>query len=135
MTQEENSAIWGDRTRRSQKARELIVKGIMQGYLVYADGRVAGWCNAGDKTGYGPIMDNSEFETRKIGKGEIRMSGRRAIPMWKDTLLRTGNWSTNTMVLYPSMKSAVFRWSQKETDSASCRRNCRNRMQAMDTGI
>lgn len=71
LSREENEAMWGDKARRSKKAEELIAGGILQGYLVYDGDEVIGWCNAGDKTGYEPLMENAVFETEKIGRGEI----------------------------------------------------------------
>lgn len=70
LKQEENDAIT-DKSWRREKAKELIAEGVMQGYLVYDGDAVVGWCNAGDKTGYEPIMANSEFETQKADKGKI----------------------------------------------------------------
>lgn len=72
LSQEENEAMWTEKDHRREKARELIMKGIMQGYLVYDGDDVIGWCNAGDKTGYEPLMSNSIFETKKVGRGEIK---------------------------------------------------------------
>ena len=72
LSRKENEDSWGDKERRSKKARELIAQGVMQGYLVYDDEAVVGWCNAGDKTTYRPIMKNSEYETVKVGEGEIK---------------------------------------------------------------
>ena len=37
---------------RRRLAIDLIQKGLLQGYLAYLDGKVVGWCNANDKTGY-----------------------------------------------------------------------------------
>ena len=68
LSQEENEAMWTEKDHRREKARELIMKGIMQGYLVYDGDDVIGWCNAGDKTGYEPLMSNSIFETKKVGR-------------------------------------------------------------------
>lgn len=48
---------------RREKARELILKGIMTGYLIYDNNHVIGWCNTGDKTDYLPIYENDEFRT------------------------------------------------------------------------
>lgn len=72
LSQDENEELWGDKERRSERARGLIADGTMQGYLVYDDKNVVGWCNAGDKTGYKPLMENNIFETLKAGKGEIK---------------------------------------------------------------
>lgn len=44
-----------DKACLREKAREPVARGIMQGYLVYEGDRVIGWCNAGEKTNYGPI--------------------------------------------------------------------------------
>ena len=72
LSQKENEDMWGDRERRSKKASELIAQGIMEGYLVYEGDMVIGWCNAGDKAGYGPLMENRDYETMEAGKGKIK---------------------------------------------------------------
>lgn len=72
LSRRENEDSWGDKECRSKKARQLIAEGVMEGYLVYDDGNVVGWCNAGDKTGYRPIMKNRDYETMNVGKGEIK---------------------------------------------------------------
>lgn len=48
---------------RREKARELILNGVMTGYLLYDDNHMIGWCNTGDKMNYLPICENSEFQT------------------------------------------------------------------------
>ena len=58
---------------RREKAKELILKGIMTGYLIYDDEHIIGWCNAGDKTDYLPIVQNSEFQTDDYEKGRIKV--------------------------------------------------------------
>lgn len=35
-----------------ESAKELIEKGVMHGYLAYADGIAIGWCNANDRQNY-----------------------------------------------------------------------------------
>jgi len=48
-------------------AVRLIKQGVMQGYLAYLDGKVAGWCNANDKQAYYSVhMDFSCEESKKI---------------------------------------------------------------------
>lgn len=58
---------------RREKARELILKGVMTGYLLYDNNHMIGWCNAGDKTNYLPICENSEFQTDACVKGMIKV--------------------------------------------------------------
>ena len=58
---------------RRAKARELILEGIMTGYLIYDDDSIIGWCNTGDKTDYRPICENDEFRTEDYGKGKIKV--------------------------------------------------------------
>ncbi len=39
-----------------EKGRRMVAEGSMNGYLAYGeDGRVVGWCNAGDKSGFGRL--------------------------------------------------------------------------------
>jgi GNAT superfamily N-acetyltransferase len=45
-------AAAGGKNFNRSLATKFIRDGILQGYLAYADGSVAGWCNANDKTGY-----------------------------------------------------------------------------------
>ena len=45
----------------------------MTGYLVYDDDKIVGWCNAGDKSHYGPVCADKEFLTDKIEKGTIKV--------------------------------------------------------------
>ena len=74
LTREENEATFTDRALRREKAKKLVEDGVMQGYLVYSGSKVIGWCNAGDKTDYDPIMAEGEFETLKNpGRGEIKV--------------------------------------------------------------
>lgn len=58
---------------RREKAKELIVNGIMTGYLIYDDEHIVGWCNTGDKTDYLPIVQNNEFQTDNCEKGKIKV--------------------------------------------------------------
>lgn len=46
---------------RREKSIELVLDGIMQGYLAYCDGKVIGWCNSSDKNGYCRICANKDF--------------------------------------------------------------------------
>ncbi len=41
-----------DKARIRVQAAEYISDGRMRGYLLYVDGKPAGWCNAGERTGY-----------------------------------------------------------------------------------
>lgn len=58
---------------RRQKAGELVRQGVMTGYLIYDGDKIAGWCNAGDKSDYGPVCADEEFLTDKIEKGRIKV--------------------------------------------------------------
>ena len=58
---------------RRRKAEELVRQGVMTGYLVYDGGRVVGWCNAGDKSGYGPVCEDEDFFTDRVEKGKIKV--------------------------------------------------------------
>lgn len=74
VTQEENEKTFADRALRREMAKKMVEDELMQGYLVYSGGAAIGWCNAGDKTDYGPIMAEGEFETLKNpGRGEIKV--------------------------------------------------------------
>ncbi len=51
--------------RNRKLAEEYIKKGLIQGYLAYYDGKVAGWCNANNKQVYDSVivdllLENSE---------------------------------------------------------------------------
>jgi GNAT superfamily N-acetyltransferase len=48
---------YADKPFNRECAIDFIKKGKMQGYLAFADGKVAGWCNANDKDAY----DNVNF--------------------------------------------------------------------------
>lgn len=57
---------------RREKAKELIMKGIMNGYLIHTvDGQVIGWCNVDDKTQFVPIMENPYMRSDEDKPGEI----------------------------------------------------------------
>lgn len=56
VTKQEDEALSSKESRRA-KAIELINCGIMQGYLLYEDNKVIGWCNTGDKASYCAVMD------------------------------------------------------------------------------
>lgn len=58
---------------RREKARELILNGMMAGYLIYDGTRVIGWCNAGDKMDYLPIVTNDAFHTDDCERGKIKV--------------------------------------------------------------
>lgn len=49
------------RMRRREKARQLIMAGIMNGYLAYQDHEIVGWCNADDKRNYCGIRNRREY--------------------------------------------------------------------------
>jgi len=49
-------------------AERYIKEGIMQGYLAYYDGKVAGWCNVNDKQAYDGIVVNLPWEDSEKSK-------------------------------------------------------------------
>jgi GNAT superfamily N-acetyltransferase len=49
-------------------AVSFIKQGIMQGYLAYHDGKVAGWCNVNDKHVYDSVNINLSWEDSEKGK-------------------------------------------------------------------
>ena len=49
-------------------AVEFIKKGIIQGYLAYHDGKVAGWCNVNDKQVYDNVIFSLPWEDSEKGK-------------------------------------------------------------------
>lgn len=58
---------------RRQKAKVLIENGTMQGYLIYENEDIVGWCNTDDKMSYVPICENDEFITDNREKGKIKV--------------------------------------------------------------
>lgn len=58
---------------RRSAAGELIDSGVMTGYLIYDGETPVGWCNAGDKSAFGPIIHNDIFKTGEPEKGRIRI--------------------------------------------------------------
>ncbi len=44
-------------------AAKLIKEGVLNGYLAYVDGKVAGWCNAGDRSGYKRLLADKNLWT------------------------------------------------------------------------
>ena len=54
---------WRDRAAR------FIAEGKLRGYLAYADGAVAGWCNANDKRNYAALAHNVNAELLPPGDG------------------------------------------------------------------
>lgn len=73
LSKEENHAIWSDKAARRERAAELIRAEIMQGYLVYDGELVMGWCNAGDKIGYGPVIADEGHYTMKLREGVVKI--------------------------------------------------------------
>lgn len=59
------------RDERKSVAGELIDSGVMTGYLVYDGDLPVGWCNAGDKAAYEPIIRNETFSTVEPSPGKI----------------------------------------------------------------
>ncbi len=55
---------------RRQKAYDLIIAGTMQGFLLYDNNAVIGWCNFGDKKSYCSVMDK-EHETLDVNRNKI----------------------------------------------------------------
>lgn len=49
-------------------AVECINNGIMQGYLAFHDGKVAGWCNANDKQAYDSVHFSLPWDDSEKGK-------------------------------------------------------------------
>ncbi|MBE5962746.1 MAG: GNAT family N-acetyltransferase [Lachnospiraceae bacterium] len=52
---------------RREKAKELVLDGIMNGYLAYDQEKVIGWCNADDKRNYwatGSAKDDAKKEDK-----------------------------------------------------------------------
>ena len=45
----EAKELFGDADARREYAIRYVNEGVMQGYLAYVDGHVAGWCNANDR--------------------------------------------------------------------------------------
>ncbi|MDI6619029.1 MAG: GNAT family N-acetyltransferase [Clostridiales bacterium] len=50
-----------DKNGLREYAVKLVKEGIINGYLAYIDGKVAGWCNAGDKAGYKRLRANKDL--------------------------------------------------------------------------
>lgn len=73
LREEENSALWGKINKRREKAKDLIRKGIMTGYLIYDGFDVVGWCNSGDKRDYLPICENEDFSSDNAEKSKIKI--------------------------------------------------------------
>lgn len=72
IASEANEALT-DREARKQKAAELIGEGVMTGYLIYDGDEIVGWCNAGDKTSYGPICAYAPMRTGPLEKGRVKV--------------------------------------------------------------
>ncbi len=70
---DENDAIWDNRQARREKAGQLIRQGIMQGYLVYDNDKIIGWCNAGDKKSYAPVIGSGEHETEDLSRSRVKV--------------------------------------------------------------
>jgi len=47
--------------RGSDWAVQMILSGVIKGYLAYSDGKVVGWCNANDKRGYDLLRKRPEL--------------------------------------------------------------------------
>ena len=66
--QEYSSTGKTDFTR--MKVSQFIEEGIIQGYLAYSDGKVAGWCNANDKKNYAALKHNVKPELWEANEGK-----------------------------------------------------------------
>jgi len=68
----ENKKGWNcskaDAAYNRKCAVKFIKKGIMQGYLAYYDGKVAGWCNTNDKQVYDSVNFRLPWEDSERGK-------------------------------------------------------------------
>ncbi len=60
------------REDRKAVAQELIEAGILTGYLVYDGDAAVGWCNAGDKATFGPIVYNPSLTTEMPPAGDTK---------------------------------------------------------------
>lgn len=69
----EEDERWVLKKERRQKAEELVLRGIMTGYLIYDGNKVVGWCNAGDKSEYAPVCEDAKFFTEEVEKGRIKI--------------------------------------------------------------
>ena len=67
----DGSAVMRD--DRKSVAGELIDTGIMTGYLVYDGAVPIGWCNAGDKVMYDPIIRDDTFFTIEPVSGTTKI--------------------------------------------------------------
>ncbi|MBQ4065730.1 MAG: GNAT family N-acetyltransferase, partial [Clostridia bacterium] len=66
------SGVKGAQALRSylrEEGRRFVLEGRIQGYLVYRDGQVIGWCQAKDKTGYHYLR--SEVRPTDNHEGEV----------------------------------------------------------------
>lgn len=75
LSQEENEALdfAEKKEARREKAKELVQRGIMQGYLLYDGEKAVGWCNAGDKMDYEPVVAWEAFRTAELERGLIKI--------------------------------------------------------------
>ena len=71
LVKEEEEKYEGKEARR-EKAKELIEHGILNGYLIYDEEKIIGWCNCDDKMNYCPIVSNDEFNTGINEMGKIK---------------------------------------------------------------
>lgn len=72
LSREENEALDKKNARR-KKAEELVKNGVMQGYLLYDGEKIIGWCNAGDKMDYEPVMAYEGFRTVELTRGLVKI--------------------------------------------------------------
>lgn len=72
ISHEEDARLEGKADVRRELARELVMSGVMNGYLVYDCGDVVGWCNCDDKMNYAPICSNSSLMRGDENPGMIK---------------------------------------------------------------
>lgn len=63
---------WDDEPPKNNRDRaiEHVKGGLLKGYLAYADGKVAGWCNANDKKNYAALKCNVKPEIWEANEDE-----------------------------------------------------------------
>lgn len=75
LSREENEALdfKKEKNARRKKAEELVKSGVMQGYLLYDGEKIIGWCNAGDKMDYEPVIAYEGFRTVELTRGLVKI--------------------------------------------------------------
>lgn len=72
ITHDEDTRLEGKINARRLLARELVMSGVMNGYLVYKGSEIVGWCNCDDKMNYAPICGNGSLMRGDEEKGKIK---------------------------------------------------------------